>query len=100
MGDKMARTERAKALPSGGEFIPELLSSMRAGYGAPQFRQDLSAGLTVAVVALPLSMALAIASGLAPEKGLIAAIIGGLIVSGLGGCRFQIDRVHRRAAWL
>ena len=72
------------------EFTPELLSSLREGYGATQVRQDLMAGLTVAVVALPLSMAVAIASGLPPEKGLIAAIVGGIIISALGGCRFQI----------
>jgi sulfate permease, SulP family len=72
------------------EFTPMLVSSLRDGYTGTNFRKDVMAGLTVAVVALPLSMAIAIASGLPPEKGLIAAIIGGIIISALGGCRFQI----------
>lgn len=74
----------------GNTFTPELVMSLREGYDGVALRKDLTAGLTVAVVALPLSMALAIASGLAPEKGLIAAIVGGFIISALGGCRFQI----------
>lgn len=53
-------------------------------------RSDLQAGLTVAIVALPLSMAIAIASGIGPDKGLITAIIGGFLVSALGGTRHQI----------
>lgn len=53
-------------------------------------RADLQAGLTVAIVALPLSMAIAIASGLGPDKGLITAIIGGFLVSAMGGTRHQI----------
>jgi sulfate permease, SulP family len=81
---------RSAAVANGGAFTPQLVSSLRDGYGGPEFRRDLTAGITVAVVALPLSMAIAIASGLAPEKGLIAAIIGGFIISALGGCRFQI----------
>jgi sulfate permease, SulP family len=85
---KLPRSE-----PTGGlraEFTPELLTSLGQGYGGAALRKDLTAGLTVAVVALPLSMAIAIASGLAPEKGLIAAIIGGALISALGGCRFQV----------
>jgi sulfate permease, SulP family len=84
-----ARADATKIAITSG-FTPQLVSSLREGYGRPEFRKDLTAGLTVAVVALPLSMAIAIASGLAPEKGLLAAIIGGFIVSALGGCRFQI----------
>ncbi len=60
------------------------------GYGRPQATADLLAGLTVAVVALPLSMAIAIASGLTPGAGLVTAIVGGLLVSALGGSRHQI----------
>jgi SulP family sulfate permease len=60
------------------------------GYGWPDFRADAIAGLTVAIVALPLSMAIAIGSGLSPEKGLYTAIIGGFLISALGGSRFQI----------
>ncbi|MDX2202984.1 MAG: SulP family inorganic anion transporter, partial [Hyphomicrobiaceae bacterium] len=62
----------------------------REGYGARDLRADAIAGLTVAVVALPLSMAIAIGSGLTPEKGLFTAIIGGFLISALGGSRFQI----------
>src|SRR5690606_21299891 len=59
-------------------------------YGRAAFRDDALAGLTVAIVALPLSMAIAIASGVSPDRGLYTAIIGGFIVSLLGGSRFQI----------
>lgn len=71
-------------------FTPLLLTNLRAGYGAGAFRADVIAGLTVAVVALPLSMAIAIAAGLPPERGLFAAIVGGCLVSMLGGSRYQI----------
>lgn len=71
-------------------FTPKLVSVLREGYGAPQFRADAIAGLTVAIVALPLSMAIAIASGASPGQGLITAIVGGFLVSMLGGSRFQI----------
>lgn len=60
------------------------------GYSAETFRHDLVAGITVGVVALPLAMALAIASGLKPEVGLFTAIIGGLLISVFGGSRVQI----------
>jgi SulP family sulfate permease len=53
-------------------------------------KADAVAGLTVAIVALPLSMAIAIASGLTPDRGLYTAIVGGFLVSALGGSRFQI----------
>src|SRR5581483_6888221 len=56
----------------------------------PDLRADAAAGLTVAVVALPLSMAIAVASGVSPERGLYAAIVGGAVVSALGGSRVQI----------
>ncbi len=71
-------------------FTPKLVTVLREGYGAAQLRADAIAGLTVAIVALPLSMAIAIASGVSPAQGLITAIVGGLIVSALGGSRFQI----------
>ena len=58
--------------------------------GSPIFAPTLIAGLTVAIVALPLSMAIAIASGVGPERGLYTAVVGGFIVSLLGGSRFQI----------
>ena len=72
------------------EFTPKLFSVLRRGYGLQGFRADLIAGLTVAVVALPLAMALAIASGTTPERGLHTAIVAGFLVSALGGSRVQI----------
>lgn len=72
------------------EFLPKLITVLREGYGLRDLRADALAGLTVAIVALPLSMAIAIASGVAPERGLYTAIIGGFLVSALGGSRYQI----------
>lgn len=71
-------------------FTPKLITVLWEGYGLTQLRSDLMAGLTVAIVALPLSMAIAIASGASPAQGLYTAIIGGFLVSALGGSRFQI----------
>jgi len=71
-------------------FTPKLVTVLREGYGLAGFRADVVAGLTVAIVALPLSMAIAIASGVTPDRGLTTAVIGGFIVSLLGGSRFQI----------
>ncbi|MBY0421642.1 MAG: SulP family inorganic anion transporter [Parvularculaceae bacterium] len=79
------------AQPSFSElFTPKLVTVLREGYGLDALRADAAAGLTVAVVALPLSMAIAIASGLPPANGLYAAVVGGFLVSALGGSRFQI----------
>ncbi|MDN5786123.1 SulP family inorganic anion transporter [Pseudorhodobacter sp.] len=72
------------------EFLPKLITVLREGYGLADLRADALAGMTVAIVALPLSMAIAIASGVGPERGLYTAIIGGMLVSMLGGSRFQI----------
>ena len=72
------------------EFLPKLVTVWREGYGLADLRADLMAGLTVAVVALPLSMAIAIASGVGPERGLYTAIAGGFLVSALGGSRYQV----------
>jgi SulP family sulfate permease len=71
-------------------YVPKLVTVLRLGYGAADFRQDVIAGLTVAIVALPLAMALGIASGSTPEKGLITAVVAGFLISALGGSRFQI----------
>ena len=71
-------------------YSPKLITVLREGYNGADFRADLISGLTVAVVALPLSMAIAIASGMTPESGLYTAVVGGFIVSLLGGSRFQI----------
>ena len=70
-------------------FKPTLIDSFRS-YSKDQFIQDVLAGITVGVVALPLAMAFAIASGLKPEAGIFAAIIGGLLVALLGGTKVQI----------
>ena len=70
-------------------FKPRLFTALR-GYDRSRFLQDVGAGLTVAVVALPLAMAFAIASGLKPEAGLFTAIIAGFLISALGGSRVQI----------
>lgn len=71
-------------------FIPKLVTTFVEGYGPKDFRADLFAGLTVAIVALPLSMALAIASGVGPERGLFTAVVAGFFISALGGSRHQI----------
>ncbi|RWO40827.1 MAG: SulP family inorganic anion transporter [Mesorhizobium sp.] len=90
----MHRTQRAihqPAQPTFSElFTPKLATVLREGYTSEHFKADAIAGLTVAIVALPLSMAIAIASGVSPERGLYTSIIGGFLVSALGGSRFQI----------
>ncbi|MEX6725199.1 SulP family inorganic anion transporter [Parapedomonas caeni] len=85
------QTTRQSDTPSFAElFTPKLVTVLREGYGLTQLRTDGIAGLTVAIVALPLSMAIAIASGATPAQGLYTAIVGGFFVSLLGGSRFQI----------
>ncbi len=82
---------RAYAPPGFGEmFTPKLATVLREGYSAANFRADAIAGLTVAIVALPLSMAIAIGSGAKPENGLYTSIVGGFLISALGGSRFQV----------
>src|SRR5882757_4099219 len=77
--------------PTFGElFTPKLVTILREGYDLSNLRSDAIAGLTVAIVALPLSMAIAIASGASPAQGLYTSIIGGFVVSAIGGSRFQI----------
>ncbi len=71
-------------------YRPKLVSILAEGYGLARLKRDVPAALTVAIVALPLSMAFAIASGVSPERGLYTAIVGGFLVSALGGSRFQI----------
>ena len=70
-------------------FRPKLVDSLK-GYTREHLGADIAAGLTVGVVALPLAMAFAIASGLKPEAGLFTAIIAGFIISALGGSKVQI----------
>ena len=70
-------------------FRPKLLDTLR-GYNRQLFVSDLTAGITVGIVALPLAIAFAIASGVKPEAGIFTAIIAGFIISALGGSRVQI----------
>lgn len=63
---------------------PQLLTSLK-GYSPALFRADLFAGITVAMVALPLSLAIAIASGATPAQGLVTAVVAGFVISALGG---------------
>lgn len=90
--DRLHRRGRGEAQPprEPGAFTPKLLTVLGEGYGFERFRADAFAGLTVAVVALPLAMALGVASGASPDKGLITAIVAGLLISMLGGSRVQI----------
>lgn len=69
---------------------PKLITTFREGYDLGRLRRDAIAGATVAVVALPLSMAIAVSSGVSPAQGLYTAIVGGFVVSALSGSRFQI----------
>jgi len=72
------------------EFEPKLVTVLKEGYTAKIFGQDLWAGIIVGIVALPLSIAFAIASGVKPEQGLITAVIAGLLISAFSGSRVQI----------
>jgi SulP family sulfate permease len=75
---------------SAHRYLPKLVTTLAAGYGLGTLRRDAMAGLTVAILALPLSMAIAVASGVSPDRGIYTAIIGGFLVSVLGGSRYQI----------
>jgi len=85
---------RGKMTTSGPGFLalftPKLVTVLREHYHVRDLKADLVAGLTVAIVALPLSMAIAIASGVTPDRGLYTSIVGGFVVSALSGSRFQI----------
>ena len=70
-------------------LVPKIVTTIR-GYTREQFAADLTAGLIVGIVALPLAIAFAIASGVSPERGLFTAIIAGFLISALGGSRVQI----------
>src|SRR5271167_2997260 len=70
-------------------FVPKSWICLR-DYSWETFRKDLISGLTVGIVALPLAMAFAIASGVSPEKGLYTAIVAGFLISLLGGSKVQI----------
>jgi SulP family sulfate permease len=70
-------------------FVPKLVTTLK-DYNRQQFTSDLTAGVIVGIVALPLAIAFAIASGVSPERGLITAIVAGFLISALGGSRVQI----------
>ena len=80
---KMARYRFQELVPASVEFL-------RKGYSAGELFRDGLSGLTVGVVALPLAMAFAIASGTTPDRGLFTAVVAGFLISALGGSRFQI----------
>lgn len=86
-----SQSHRAADVPAkaGRYFHPKVLDCL-SGYTSAQFFADLAAGLTVGVVALPLAMAFAIASGTKPEAGIFTAVIAGFLISALGGSRVQI----------
>lgn len=71
-------------------FSPALLQTIRQGYTPKGLLRDIGAGITVGIVALPLAMAFAIASGTTPDRGIFTAIVAGFLISALGGSRFQI----------
>lgn len=71
-------------------YTPKLITIFREGYSLGTLRADAVAGLTVAIVALPLAMALGIASGASPDKGLVTAVVAGFLISALGGSRVQV----------
>src|SRR5690606_16764058 len=72
------------------EFALKLFTLLRTGISKKQLSQAILAGVIVGVVALPLAIAFAIASGVSPEKGLITAVVAGFIISAFGGSRVQI----------
>ncbi|MBL0045216.1 MAG: STAS domain-containing protein [Flavobacteriales bacterium] len=72
------------------EFVPKAFTVLRKGYTRQQFGRDVIAGVIVGIVALPLAIAFAIASGVSPEKGLITAVVAGFFISAFGGSRVQI----------
>jgi SulP family sulfate permease len=72
------------------EFVPKLITLLKEGYTISRFLKDLSAGVVVGIVALPLAIAFGIASGCTPQQGLITAIVAGFLISLLSGSRVQI----------
>ena len=72
------------------DWLPRSIQTLASGYTLPTLTHDLIAGVTVGLVALPLAMAFAIASGLTPQAGIYCAIITGFLISALGGSKFQI----------
>jgi len=77
-------------VPFAAHFVPKLIIALREGYSAGRLTSDFIAGLTVAILALPLSMAIAIGAGATPDRGLVTSVIAGFCISAAGGSRFQI----------
>ena len=80
----------AAAQAAQNRLVPALFTCFKEGYTFKLLRNDLLAGLTVAIVALPLAMAMAVAAGASPDKGLVTAVVAGFFISALGGSRVQI----------
>lgn len=80
----------APALSYWAHFAPKLMIALGEGYSGTRLTSDLLAGLTVAILALPLSMAIAIGAGATPDRGLITSVIAGFFISALGGSRYQV----------
>ncbi len=72
------------------QFTPKLFDVLKTSYSKEQLFKDIIAGIIVAIIALPLSIALALASGVGPEQGIYTAIFAGFVISFLGGSRVQI----------
>lgn len=72
------------------EYTPKLFTLLKDGIGKEQVFKDISSGVIVGIVALPLAIAFAIASGVSPEKGLVTAVVAGFLISALGGSKVQI----------
>ena len=87
------------------QFVPKLFDVMK-GYSKKQFVNDVIAGIIVAIIALPLSIALALASGVGPEQGIYTAIFAGFVISFLGGSRVQphlqllLQELWHRTEWM
>src|SRR5437660_5551375 len=81
---------RRHPIESRAVFIPKSVVCLREGYTRRALTRDVIAGIVVGIVALPLALAFAIASGVPPERGLYTAIIAGFLISALGGSRVQI----------
>ena len=88
--DSPQKFQRLEHTTDSEKLVPKLLTVLREGYTRHLFVSDLSAGIIVGVVALPLAIAFAVASGVAPEQGLATAVVAGFIISLLGGSRVQI----------
>lgn len=74
----------------GNNYTPKLYEIVKKGYSKKNFKKDCVSGLTIAIISIPLSLALAIASGVAPANGIYTAIVAGLLISLLGGSKYQI----------